>query len=255
MRKLESSVFQNARTLSIDNGPAAVLVLHGWTGWTGRLAPLAERLGTAGFSVRLPRLPGHGTSLEDFLTTTWRDWVRRAYDEYIDLHDHYETVYVAGTSMGALLAILIGARFAPPAIALLAPALEMKNSFVFLAPVVKYFVPRIGCDWDPSRDPDPEAGPIGKEYKSYNYPRAIAELYHIRQAARRALPRLYSDTLAISSTADETVPSTVLDRIQKRVPAENVKTLLLEKSGHQMVQGVEGDVVCQAVVDWFSDRR
>src|SRR6185437_11496685 len=38
----------------------------------------------AGYTVRLPRLPGHGTSWQELNTTRWTDWyaeIRAAYDE------------------------------------------------------------------------------------------------------------------------------------------------------------------------------
>jgi carboxylesterase len=104
-------VFPNARTVELSGGPVAVLLLHGWTGWTGRLAPLADRLAQEGFAVRLPRLTGHGTNLDALLRCSWRDWVRQVTDEYIDLQDRFQTVHVAGTSMGALLAVVLAARF------------------------------------------------------------------------------------------------------------------------------------------------
>jgi carboxylesterase len=38
------------------------------------MRPLAEALAGAGLAVELPRLPGHGTSVDDMLLTGWDDW-------------------------------------------------------------------------------------------------------------------------------------------------------------------------------------
>jgi len=250
-----TDVFPNARTIHLERGSDAVLLLHGWTGYTGRLAPLGDRLANAGFTVHIPRLPGHGTSLADFLSVSWRDWVRSAMDEYMNLRATHPTVHVAGASMGGLLSIIVGALFDVPRIALLAPALKTSNRFLFLSPAIQYVVPRIGCGWDAAHDPDPEAGPIGAEYKQHNYMRAIAQLYHLQRFARGFLHRLSSATLTVVSTSDETVPASVGALIARRLPSDRCRTLTLERSGHQMVQGVEGDTVCAAVLDWFSERR
>jgi carboxylesterase len=51
-----------------------VLVLHGFTGNPVSMRPLAEACAKEGFTVELPRLPGHGTSVEDLMTTGWADW-------------------------------------------------------------------------------------------------------------------------------------------------------------------------------------
>ena len=44
-----------------------MLVLHGFTGSPVSMRPLAEVFADAGFAVELPRLPGHGTAVEDMI--------------------------------------------------------------------------------------------------------------------------------------------------------------------------------------------
>jgi alpha-beta hydrolase superfamily lysophospholipase len=55
---------------SPGGGPHGVLVLHGFTGNPVSVRPLAEALAEAGFAVEMPRLPGHGTHVEDMIPTT-----------------------------------------------------------------------------------------------------------------------------------------------------------------------------------------
>ncbi len=251
----DTTLFDNGRPITHEGGTTAVLLLHGWTGYTGRLAYLGKKLAAAGFTVCLPRLPGHGTNVRDFLACTWKDWLRKAVDEFVELRAQSDTVYVAGASMGAILALLLAAQFQIPRIALLAPAIFTRDRRLFLAPVLQYVIPKLAGDWEAKRDPDPDAGPIGKEYKTYNYTKAIAQLYHLQRLGRKSLPRLTSDTLIVVSKKDETVPPEVARYIIDRSPADRVETLLLENSGHQMVQGVERETVCDAVIDWFTDRK
>jgi carboxylesterase len=63
---------------SPGGGPHGALVLHGFTGNPLSMRPLAEALAEAGFTVELPRLPGHGTSIEDMVHTGWDDWLAEA---------------------------------------------------------------------------------------------------------------------------------------------------------------------------------
>jgi carboxylesterase len=71
---------------------------------------LAQAFAAAGFAVELPRLPGHGTTVDDMLTTTWADWsgcAERAFDE---LAARCDRVVVAGLSMGGSLAVWLAAH-------------------------------------------------------------------------------------------------------------------------------------------------
>ena len=84
--------------------PHGVLVLHGFTGNPASMRSIAERCAEAGYSVELPRLAGHGTSVEDLMTTTWRDWLSDAERAYDELAVRCDAVAVVGLSMGGGLA-------------------------------------------------------------------------------------------------------------------------------------------------------
>lgn len=85
-----------------------VLVLHGFTGNPSSMRGLAEVFGNAGFSVELPRLPGHGSTVEDLVPTRWSDWLGAALQTYDDLAARVGNVVVAGLSMGGTLTTAIG---------------------------------------------------------------------------------------------------------------------------------------------------
>ncbi len=69
---------------------------------------LAEVFANAGFSVELPRLPGHGSTVEDLIPTRWSDWLGAALQTYDDLAARVGKVVVAGLSMGGTLTTAIG---------------------------------------------------------------------------------------------------------------------------------------------------
>jgi carboxylesterase len=96
-------VLPGAEPLSAKGGPNGALVLHGFTGSPQSMRGLAEAFAAAGFTVEMPRLPGHGTTVEDMATTSWDDWSAAALDAYDDLAARCERVVVAGLSMGGTL--------------------------------------------------------------------------------------------------------------------------------------------------------
>lgn len=92
------------------DGSAGALVLHGFTGNPSSMRRLAESFAEAGYHVELPRLPGHGTTIEDMLQTTWTDWTGEVEQAYERLTGRASEVVVAGLSMGGSLALWLALR-------------------------------------------------------------------------------------------------------------------------------------------------
>lgn len=105
-----ASVLPGAEPMSSPGGPVGALVLHGFTGSPHSMRGLAEAFAAAGFTVEMPLLPGHGTSLDDMLGTSWDDWSAAAEAAYTDLAGRCEAVVVAGLSMGGTLTLWLATR-------------------------------------------------------------------------------------------------------------------------------------------------
>jgi carboxylesterase len=93
---------------SIGDRSSGVLVLHGFTGNPSSMRLLAEAFAGAGHHVELPRLPGHGTSIDDMLTTGWSDWSGAVLEAYDTLAERASEIVVAGLSMGGSLTLWTG---------------------------------------------------------------------------------------------------------------------------------------------------
>ncbi|MHB8452396.1 MAG: alpha/beta hydrolase [Mycobacteriales bacterium] len=98
-------VLPGAEPFAADGGPTGVLLVHGFTGSPQSLRPWAEHLAAAGLTVRLPRLPGHGTDWREMNRTGWTDWYAATEQAFLDLHKACGEVFVCGLSMGGTLAI------------------------------------------------------------------------------------------------------------------------------------------------------
>ena len=102
------SLMPGAEPFHFDAGPdavAGVVLCHGFTGTPQSMRPWGEYLRDAGFTVRAPRLPGHGTRWQDMNVTRWEDWygeLERALDAVRARHD---VVVAMGLSMGGTLTL------------------------------------------------------------------------------------------------------------------------------------------------------
>lgn len=82
-----------------------VLVIHGFTGSPASMRGIAEAMAGTGYDVELPRLPGHGTTVDDMLNTDWSAWSREVARAFDVLSTRVSTVVVVGQSMGGTLAL------------------------------------------------------------------------------------------------------------------------------------------------------
>ena len=114
---VSADLARNARKSSIldksfcyGNGKTAVLLIHGLTGTPVEMQAVGRGLAGAGFRVYGMQLAGHCGSEEGLLRTGWQDWygsVEKAWREISLRHEH---VFVAGLSMGALMAMHLSVR-------------------------------------------------------------------------------------------------------------------------------------------------
>lgn len=99
-----------AQPFAHEGGPIAALLVHGFTGTPQSMRPWGEYLAENGFTVRIPRLPGHGTSWREANLTTWQDWYAEVERNFIELREKHEKVFVMGLSMGGTLALRLAER-------------------------------------------------------------------------------------------------------------------------------------------------
>ena len=93
-----------------EGNEVGCLLVHGFTGTPQNVRPLADYLARRGLAVSAPRLPGHGTTVEDLDRTGPQDWLAAAEKALSDLRERCATVFVAGISMGGTLTLELARR-------------------------------------------------------------------------------------------------------------------------------------------------
>jgi carboxylesterase len=244
---MSDPILPGAEPFSATGGPAAVLVLHGFTGSPHSMRPMAEALAGAGFTVELPLLPGHGTSVADMMQTGWEDWSGAAERAYLELAGRADRVVVAGLSMGGTLACWLAARHSEIAgLVCVNPAVEPPAASFF--ELLRGFqdggaevMPAIGSDI---------AQPGVSELAYDATP--IAPLRSMLLAVTELEPRL-SDIrcplLLFTSPQDHVVPPTSSDLLAAKVSGP-VERVTCGRSYHVATLDYDGPDISSATVDF-----
>jgi carboxylesterase len=134
-----------------DGGRIGVVVSHGFTGSPASLRPWAQHLADAGYSVRLPLLPGHGASWRETNRSRWPQWYEAVEASYRELATRCDVVFAAGLSMGGTLVTRLAEQH-PDTVAglvLVNPAFGTRRIDAKFAPYISWAVrsrPAIGGD-------------------------------------------------------------------------------------------------------------
>lgn len=222
-------VIPGAEPWSSKGGSHGLLILHGFTSNPQSLRPLAEALASAGFSVELPLLPGHGTVVEDMLPTRWDDWSGAAEDAYRALATHCDQVMVAGLSMGGTLTCWLAERH--PEIAgevlvnplIVAPDAEVRDALRPLLEAGTEVIDGIGSDI--SKDGIVESAYAGTPLAP------LLSLFDGADDVASHLAEVQCPTLLFSSRQDHVVPVESGDVLERSVSG-TLERIHLERSFH-----------------------
>jgi carboxylesterase len=255
-----------------DGGRNGVLLIHGLTGTPNEMRVLGKGLNNAGFTVHGMQLAGHCGNVDDLLATTADDWYASVVAAALALRSKVDRLFVAGLSMGALLALRLAAEKAVavdgvgvygatfrydgwsiPAIARLsfllpwvtALGIGRKRNFIERPPYglrderIRAHVSEAMFGTDSS-----VAGLPGNPWPS------LAELFRLSRRVRSLLPEVTAPCLIAHATEDDIASIGNAHLVADRVSAP-VEMLWLENSYHMITIDRERRTLMSRSAEFF----
>jgi carboxylesterase len=223
------AILTGAEPFNHDGSDVGVLLCHGFTGTPQSMRPWGEYLADRGYSVRLPLLPGHGTTWQEMNGTTWQDWYSCVDSAFRELHETCERVVVGGLSMGGALALQLAQEHGPriSGLVLVNPAVKAEDPRLRLLPVLKHLVGSLEA--------------VGNDIKKPG----VTELAYTRTPLKalhsvlggwssliRDLPEVTQPVLLLRSPQDHLIPASSSALIRSRISSRDVTEVLLMDSYH-----------------------
>jgi len=244
---MTAPIIEGAEPLSVAGSDRGVLVLHGLTGNPQSMRPLADGLATAGFTVEMPLLPGHGTAVEDMVPTRFDDWSGAAEAAYADLAGRCASVGVVGLSMGGALTAWLAAEHAEIA------GIACLNAIVVEPEGMRELIQGMvdgGAETMPGIGSDiAREGSIELAYPEAPL-RALLSLMDAAGELGARLGRIECPVLVVNSPQDHVVDPSNSDVLASGVSGP-VERVTAPDSYHVVTLDNDADAVVAAVVEFF----
>lgn len=223
------SILPGAEPFSHDGNDVGVLLCHGFTGCPQSLRPWAEALAGAGYTVRLPLLPGHGTTWQDLNRTRWTDWYGTVAAGLDELTGSCRSVVVAGLSMGGALALRLAAQRGTDVTGVMVvnPAVKAEDPRLAALPVLQYVLPSL-----PGIGSDIKKPGVSELAYPRNPLRALYSLTRLWADVVTDLPRVTQPLLVMRSAEDHVVPASSSALVLRQVSSADVQEIVCEDSYH-----------------------
>jgi carboxylesterase len=234
------SVVPGAEPWSADGNHIGVLVLHGFTGSPKSVTPWGQELHGEGWTVRVPRLPGHGTKWQDMNLTTWQDWYAEAERNFQELRARCSHVFVMGLSMGGSLTLRLAEEHGEEiaGIVLVNPAVHTERLDRFALPVIQRFIAGFPGISNDIAKPGMDEGAYDKLPLKAAY--SMQQLWKI---IKTDIGKVTVPVLLFRSLQDHVVEPSNAEFILANVSSDDVAEVLLPDSYHVATLDHDAEVI------------
>jgi carboxylesterase len=238
----------DAEPFAVDGGPIGVVVSHGFTGNPSSLRPWADHLAAAGYSVRLPLLPGHGSTWQAVNRTRWPQWYATVEDSFAELAERCERVFAVGLSMGGTLVTRLAERH-PGRIAglvLVNPVYGTRRFDAKLAPYISWAVksrPAIGGDI--------KKPAVSEEAADRTPVVAFASLQKLWKVTLADLAAVRAPILMYRSREDHVVDDLSARLLTRGAVNTTVREVILENSYHVATLDYDAPTIFEGSVEFI----
>lgn len=229
-----------AKTGNGAEGRIGILFVHGFTGSPASMRSWAEFFLARGYTVRVPRLPGHGTQWQDLNQVSWEEWPARVIEELDELRKTCEKIFLFGLSMGGGTSLYVAARHNEilSGIVLVNPMIHIPGIAVKFAPILAIFrshLPSVGNDIK---------RPSVSEWSYDALPtKGVVQLKKLLNQSRETLGQVKVPLLLFHSVEDHTLPVSNTEIVMAEVGSQRKQRVELLNSYHVATIDYDSDFI------------
>jgi len=225
------------------------VLVHGFTGTPKEMRLMGDYLKENGIASIGVRLAGHATQISDMIRTKWRDWLVSVEDGINLLSGSCDNIFVAGLSLGGILALMAASRYDINGVIAMATPYTISDDWrTKFSKQISLFMPFVKKEQSDTVDQK-----TSKKHVDYPvYPmRSIAELCDLVETLHRSIDQIRIPVLLINSKKDKTAPPIHAEKYRHKIPSNHFELLTLEKSGHVITEDIEREIVFNTALNFI----
>ncbi len=221
-------------------GKIGILLVHGFTGSPASMRSWAEFFAARGYTVRVPRLPGHGTQWQDLNKISWEEWPARIVEELEELDKTCEKVFIFGLSMGGATSLYVAAHQSEKivGIVLVNPMIHIPGISIKFGPILSKFRSHLASVGNDIKRP-------GVTEWSYDAlpTRGVVQLNKLLKNARLTLGLIKLPLLLFHSVEDHTLPVSNTEIVMAEIGSPRKQRVELLNSYHVATLDYDCDLI------------
>lgn len=225
-----------------------VILIHGFTATPKSFGELPEILKKQNFCISTPALPGHCTNWENLINTNYEEWIECVKNEYLNLKDRVDNIYVIGLSMGGILASIISESGQP----------EIKRAVLISTPFIPKFHEKMGYHalkpfLKKVKGIGGDIKKPGVVEKTYDYVpvAAVGELIKLMKLGKNLLNKINIPVLAFYSKNDHIISKKNWAIVKKNI--RNLEFNLLENSYHVSTLDNDAPLIYEKIIEFLKN--
>ena len=204
-----------------------IVFVHGFTGAPASMRPWAEYFEERGYTVSVPRLPGHATQWQDLNKVKWQEWPARVQIEIDRLKKICTKVFVFGLSMGGGTTLNVAEHNDLAGIVLVNPMIHIPGNLIKIAPLLALIQPGRSSVGDDIKKP-------GVTEWGYDVlpTKGVVQLNKLLKNTRANLSKVKCPTLLFHSVDDHVLPISNSNIIMSEIDSIAGQRIELTNSYH-----------------------
>jgi carboxylesterase len=208
-----------------------IIFVHGFTGSPAAMRPWAHFMNERGYTVSVPRLPGHGTRWEDLNQVSWQEWPARVQTEIESLKKRCTSVFIFGLSMGGGTTLSVAASNELAGIVLVNPMIHIPGVGARVALALSPIVHRVRKGLSSVGD-DIKAPGVTEWGYDVLPTKAVGQLDALLKSTRANLAKVQAPTLLFHSVDDHVLPISNSDIIMAEIGSVERQRIEITNSYH-----------------------